>query len=505
VSNATPALTRITGQSRLWLLPLLAFVGFIYAYWSAAGRLEDWRSWPAYSAFFDLLAEGFRRGQLSLPIEPAPELLAVDNPFDRRYGKYWLVDATLHDGKWYLYWGPLPSLLQALVKGLLQIDRLIGDQFLVLGFSLLSTVFGALLIEDLRQRMFRSVPRWVSAFCILGLALGNPVMYLVATAGQYQAAIAGGQTGLVAGMWCAFRAVQGSGADAERRRWLLLAGCGLGAALACRISLGAAAVVVALLTLIGATWPCLGRWRALLGNAVCLGVAPVLCAAGLLLYNWLRFGQWLEFGMKEQVSYFEFRLSPSYFLTNLYSYALSPFGLTCEFPYALQSMARGPKAVPSWVPLMPDYLLLEPISGILYSAPLTWLSPVPLLVAARHVRDLRREAWRSYAYCALCFAVLGSITGALVLFVYAATMRYLADFSYGIYLLAVLGAFTCISVLRSARARTLAGCAVAALSVVTAVLGLLLGYQGYNEHFPRFNPELDARLVKSLSVCGGSR
>jgi hypothetical protein len=37
------------------------------------------------------------------------------------------------------------------------------------------------------------------------------------------------------------------------------------------------------------------------------------------------------------------------------------------------------------------------------------------------------------------------------------------------------------------------------------VLGLLLGYQGYNEHFPRFNPALDARQVKSLSLCGPSR
>lgn len=505
MSNVNPALARAPQQSRLWLLPLLALVALVYLYWSAAGRLDVRWDWPAYSAFFDLLAEGFRRGQLSLPIDPAPELLAASNPYDRAYGKYWLIDATLHDGKWYLYWGPLPSLLQALVKALLQIDRLIGDQFLVIGFSLLSTWFGALLIEDLRQRMFTKVPRWVSAFCILALALGNPVLYLVSTAGQYQAAIAGGQAGLVAGMWCAFRAVQSLIPDASRRRWLALAGCGLGGALACRISLGAAAVVIAALTLIVATWPCRGRWRELLSNACYLGAAPVLCAAALLSYNWLRFGQWLEFGMKEQVSFFEFNLSPRYFLTNLYSYALSPFELSCQFPYALQSMLRGPKALPSWVPLPREYLLLEPISGLLYSAPITWLSPVPLLVAARHLGQTRRAAWRGYIYCTLSFAVLGSLTGALVLFVYAATMRYLADFMYGIYLLAVLGAFTIISVLRSPRARTLAGAAVAVLSCVTALLGLLLGYQGYNEHFQRFNPALDARLVKSLSVCGRTR
>lgn len=508
MSNPNPALARAPEharrigkeQSRLWLLPLLAAVGLVYAYWSAAGRPGALREWPVYSAFFDLLSEGFRRGQLSLPIDPAPELLAAANPQDRAYGKYWLVDATLHDGKWYLYWGPLPSLLQALVKSLLRIDRLIGDQFLVLGFSLLTTAFGALLIEDLRRRMFSSVPRWVGACCILALAFANPVLYLVATAGQYQAAIAGGQAFLVGGVWCAFRAVQGDPPTAQRRLWLLLSGSGLGGALACRISLGAAAVVLAALTLVAATWPVRGRWRALLFNALCLGVMPVLTVAGLLLYNRLRFGHWLEFGTKGQVSYFEFRLSARYLLTNLYAYVLAPFELSCRFPYVLQSMAHPP-IFPSWVPRAADYLVLEPISGFLSSAPITWFSPVPLLVAARHVLQLRREAWRSYSFSAASFAVLGSLTGALVLFVYCATMRYLADFIYGLLLLSVLGVFTVISVLRARLARALAMGVVALLSCVTVVLGLLLGYQGYNDHFQRFNPALHAQLVGSLSLC----
>lgn len=500
MSNPNPALTRAAGQSRLWLLPLLMVVGLVYAYWSAAGRPWAWSEWPVYSAFFDLLGEGFRRGQLSLPIDPAPELLAAPDPYDRAYGKYWLVDATLHDGKWYLYWGPLPALTQALVKGLLRIDRLIGDQFLVLGFSLVSTVFGALLIEDLRRRMFSEVPRWVSAFCVLALAFANPVVYLVATAGQYQAAIASGQAFLVGGVWCAFRAVQGAPPDAQRRSWLLLSGAGLGAALACRISLGAAAVVLAALTLVAATWPVPGRWRALLHNAVCLGIMPVLTVAGLLLYNRLRFGHWLEFGTKEQVSYFEFRLSTSYLLANLYAYVLAPFELSCRFPFVLQSMAHPP-IFPDWVPRPSDYLILEPISGFLTSVPITWFAPVPLLVTARHVLRLRREAWRSYSFSAASFAVLGSLTGALVLFVYCATMRYLADFIYGLLLLSVLGVFTALSALRARLARALIASLVVLLSCATVVLGLLLGYQGYNDHFQRFNPALHAQLVRSLSLC----
>jgi hypothetical protein len=483
----------------IWLGPLLCSVVVIYATWSAAG---SYSRWPVYSTYFDLLGEGFRRGQLSLPIDPAPELLAAQNPYDRANGRYWLVDATLHDGKYYLYWGPLPPLLQAIAKTLLNIDKLIGDQYLLLFFSSLSALFGALLIEGLRRRMFSVVPRWVSACSILALAFANPVPYLLTSPAQYQVAIGAGQTFMLGGMLFAFLAVRDRDADSRRRRWLVLSGSCFGLALASRISLGGAAALVALFSVIASSSSSGSRLRSMLTNAIHTGVPALVCVALLLVYNKLRFDSFSEFGMSEQLSYFDFRVSKSYFFTNLYAYALTPFGLSCEFPYALQSWAQGPKGVASWVPLDKTYLILEPISGFLSTVPISWLFPVPVLVAAAHLRQVRRKAWQSYMFCTLSFAVLGSVSGALVLFVYSATMRYLADFIYGIVLLGVLGAFTWIATRRSERGRTWAGVGVASLCVATCVLGLLLGYQGYNSHFKSYNPELHRRLVDELSVCG---
>jgi hypothetical protein len=153
------------------------------------------------------------------------------------------------------------------------------------------------------------------------------------------------------------------------------------------------------------------------------------------------------------------------------------------------------------VPRPPDYIFPEPISGFLASVPLTWLFPVPLLVAARHLPQLRRQAWRNYAFCTLSFALLGSLSGVLVLFVYSATMRYLGDFIYGIALLSVLGAFTWIASRHTAIGRGIASATTAVLCAASIALGLLLGYLGYNDHFPRFNPALDQELVQQLSVC----
>src|SRR4051812_16945721 len=68
-----------------WLGPLLAGVTLVYCIWSSAGNFQQW---PVYSTVFDLLGEGFRRGHLYLPIDPAPELLAAANPYDRVNGRY---------------------------------------------------------------------------------------------------------------------------------------------------------------------------------------------------------------------------------------------------------------------------------------------------------------------------------------------------------------------------------------------------------------------------------
>jgi hypothetical protein len=51
--------------------------------------------------------------------------------------------------------------------------------------------------------------------------------------------------------------------------------------------------------------------------------------------------------------------------------------------------------------------------------------------------------------------------------------------------------------------RAAATVVLAGTSLATMTLGLLLGYQGYNNQFVIHNPSLDAKLVRALSVCRG--
>ena len=180
-------------------MPMPALVGFVvlaclvYAFIVSAGTFS---SWPTYSNYYDLLAESFRAGRLDLPITPSPRLLAAEDPFDPSLAPLWVWDASLHEGRYYLYWGPLPALLEAAFKGAFGIRRSLGDQYLLYSFAALELVLGALIVERLARRVFPGVSTYFVVLALLVLAFGNPLPHFLASPAIYQTAIAAGQAGL---------------------------------------------------------------------------------------------------------------------------------------------------------------------------------------------------------------------------------------------------------------------------------------------------------------------
>ncbi len=77
-----------------------------YLWLGMAGRTERWLEgefW--YAEYYSPLADAFARGQTHLPVEPAPELLALPDPYDPvANAPYRFHDALLYQGRYYLYW-----------------------------------------------------------------------------------------------------------------------------------------------------------------------------------------------------------------------------------------------------------------------------------------------------------------------------------------------------------------------------------------------------------------
>ena len=122
--------------------------GLIILFYLWLVSLGLWKDFPLSTNYYDLQATAFHDGQLSLEVEPDPSLLALENPYEpaNRENISVLWDATLYKGKYYLYWGPAPAFLLALVKFVF--TREIGDNILTFLFLAGTFIFLVLIIYD---------------------------------------------------------------------------------------------------------------------------------------------------------------------------------------------------------------------------------------------------------------------------------------------------------------------------------------------------------------------
>lgn len=488
-------------RARLWLVCVVAFIGFVYTLYASAGGLKKW---PVYGTYHDLQAEGFRAGTLSLPIAVAPELLRAKNPYDRRYSRYWALDASYYKGKYYTYWGPVPAVIQAVAKSALGIRKIVGDAYLTLFHLFIGAWAGALVIERLASRLFGGVSRPLLILTILAFAFANPALHAATTGGTYNAAIIAAQGWLLVGLVPAFDAVWWGGGRRATRWRLVLAGCALALALGSRVTVVPSIAVVIAATALAEAWGTRERWLRAFWNALCVGLPVLVMGLALLTYNKLRFEDWFEFGSKVQTGAYPIEMSLSWVVPNLYTYTFRPFVLACEFPYVFQVWwMNAADAFPSGYQIPAKYMILEPVIGWVLGAPMTWLIPLLLFVRPSPFPGTRRRA--TYAWGIVSFAAIGTLTILVALAFYSATMRYMADFMNGLMLLSVLALFA----VRKGRLGRVAPRAVSSvlglLAAATLVLGCLIGYQGYGGQFEHFNPKLHRKINSVLSLCGDEK
>jgi hypothetical protein len=481
---------------RMVVLVVLVCAG--YEFFVSAGLDE----WPVYGVYHDLQADGFLKGQLSLSLAPAPELLRMKDPYDEANWQLWALDATLYHGKYYAYWGPVPALVQAAAKAALGIKQPVGDQYLAFFFLCFGLVGGTLLIDGFARRLFPSLPRWLVALGVVAFGCANPTLHAATTASTYHTAIVAAQAWLVWGLLVAFDAVWYAGTARATASRLVAAGALWALAVGSRVTTLPAVALLIPITALAEGWSSEQRVRRAVANSLRIGI-PVACVGvALLVYNKLRFDSFFEFGSKFQLSGYPLRFSTSYIIHNLYSYALRPWFASCQFPYLFAEWYTSQPFPKFLLPVPAGYLSPEPVVGFLLAVPLVWLAPLAFIYGARQPRPLTRRA-RVYWFCVASFTTLATVTGAVALAIYGSTMRYLSDVTYGLVLLSLLAAYTLRAAPRTPATRRGASALVASLAAVTIVIGLLLGYQGYNNHFYLNNRTLDRRIVHALSLCRG--
>jgi tetratricopeptide (TPR) repeat protein len=399
---------------------------------SAHSGLLELLGRAAASSSYNLLVKGFQHGQLSLDRAVPPGLARLRDPYDPaanqpyRYAPYLLHDLSFYQGKLYLYFGVAPALLLfwpwVALTGHYLLHREAAAIFCSIGF-----LAGAALLHEVWRRYFPHVSAWIAAAGALALGLAASAPILVQRAEVYEVAIscAYALTMLALGaVWLALHRPD------QRGRWLAAAALAFGLATGARpTALFGAGILIVPLAARGK--PAGGRrdhFRLLAVAAIPL----ILCALGLMFYNFARFGSPWEFGERYQlaanrqdtVQHF----SLGYLWFNFRVYFLEPVAWHAGFPFI------GKISLP---PLPSGHGPVEDPFGILPDVPLVWLALAAPL-AWRCPSAEGRPALREFVAAVALLAPLSALP--LLLF-YWNCSRYELEFLPALVLLAVVGIF----------------------------------------------------------------
>ena len=456
-------------ESDLFALPALLVVIAIYVWFLSI-------SGGATSNYYALLGSTFGQGELALSLRPDPALLALANPYDpaAREGIKAPLDLALFDGKFYLYWGPAPALLLAIVEPL--VSGTFTDAYLL--FVFLCGIFFALFrwIMYLRDRFFPEIPRWSVILSLLIAGLANPALWLLSQPKIYEAAIAGGQFFFITGTYLALTALDRPTPSTGR---LALAGVFLSLAVGTRSIL---VFPVAFVALIVVLWLFTIHRRALLvllTPLLAFGIPHILGAIAFAWYNWARFGSIMETGFSYALAgpnlraHLEELFSPAYSLQNLYNYLFHPAMLKPAFPFFYPN--RGLlEPVLSWQAL-PEIYSAQAVTGLLCAVPFTVFGIVPIAILLKQVLGRASSKQQiDIPFYWIIASLMGAFLlafGALLMFFWAA-MRYAEDFMPALILLSIIGFWQAYHSLPEGMSRSKA---IAILGMVLAGISILIG------------------------------
>jgi hypothetical protein len=313
--------------------PLLLGAVLVVMIWLAAGH-DQWRHAYVFKGqkqdYYNLLVDGMLEGHLHLKAVPHPDLATRDPEVLSRTP--YLLDASLYDGRYYLYFGVVPAVLLFLPYA-----ALTGHD-LPMNAAVLTMVYLGFLLQygvlvKARRRYFPTLPFSLETLAALLLAFAAVTPILLKGSGMYEIAIAGGYFCLSLVWWAVFQAIERPGRSG---RWWVVASLAAGLAVGCRPTLGV------VLPLLGGFAAWIG-WRERRNAAgwLRLGGAVVIPAGVvglvLMLYNHARFDDPFEFGFRHTLSALildGFPLAKAAFVgPNLRWYYGLPPALSPHFPW----------------------------------------------------------------------------------------------------------------------------------------------------------------------------
>ena len=427
---------------------------------------------PHYG-FYNLMADAFLAGKVSLLVEPPPELLRLPNPYDPQANSaYRLNDASLYKGRYYLYFGPVPALVLFIPFRLLPFG-MITEPFAVALFGFGAFLFAALTLVQLARKLSPAVSNSLLFLAILALGTSNAMPFVLRRPIVYEVAITAGAFFLMLGFFVLVRSWLKKG-GLSRQTMVLLSLC-WGLAVGCRVLYVFAGIGLLIIWILLLAERRERTLRGALVDALCLCLPFALCVFALGLYNFVRFDSWTEFGVNHHLTmgvippeaFFRAEnLKPGLYLNMLRSPQPDIY-----FPF-FRLRTGSPIA-------LANYHSVEPVGGFFLT------SPIMIFLFA---------GWRKSGAIGIR-GLVGLMTGmglGILLFesflLPGTSMRYQVDFIFPLILTALLFWLLVDASVKSRWVKIALRCVSIGLLLYGIIVHLCLGFIGYNDLFRRSHP-----------------
>jgi hypothetical protein len=426
--------------------------------------------------YYNLLARGFLKGELSLDAPVDPALAQMKNPYDpgERAGRG-LHDASYYKGKYYLYFGLTPALVLFVPVKVLT-GQFVDESTASLIFSLAGFGAAVALLHRIRRRWLADTPEWQWLLGVLVLGVGTMVPALLRRPGVWEAPISCAYALFMLTLFCVWRSLT----SRHPAVWLAAASVAMGWCIGARPTYlpGAVVLLVPLVALARKPFAPVGRWWR-------LGLAAIgpIAAVGMVLaaYNFFRFGSILDFGWTYQMAGDDISAGKLFsfgvMAFNLRLYLFAPAGLSPFFPFV---------TVASLPPVPAGQIGIENAYGLLPNLPWVALAGVPWFARGKGTGGILRWYWAgTFLASAGILLLLCTFRGA--------AGRYEVDFSAGWILLAAVGALALRTRATGLWRRATAGM-VLLLGVWSVLFGVLVSLQ-HNELLRAEHPEVYRRVA----------
>jgi len=471
----------------------------VQTWFATAGTWFTLPTFPyPYDHYYNQLADAFLQGQTHLEKQVNPLLLELPNPYDpeARGDLDFLWDTSLYQGKYYLYWGPFPAVIIMAIKFIYPVA--IGDNLVVFMGVALTTIFQACLLTLLWMRYFQRLPIWTLFIGILLAGLVVPFNSMNNRPEIYEGAIISGQAFLMGGVYFALLSfkpneISPSLLTAASMLWA----CAVASRTIVMLEIIFASIFICILILnYSSSW----AWKS--KRIAALGIPLVLCVFSLGVYNFVRFGSLFEFGYNHQLTMFDFSkhgdetFSTQYILPNIAYYTLTPPERISSFPYIRAS--EGDEIEP--YAETPDFYYIEKITGMIYTFPFALFTIVPVFWAVIKMVKSKNgssdEAGRRLQWICMMLSGMALTAFAHLLTFFFATMRYYADVTPILSVLALIGFWLGYKAVSSNRVWSFAyagiGILLTGVSIIVPNMLALRVSERFNTYSPQVLPALDS-------------